>query len=162
MLQLPIVWLVTWGFIHVDILAWKQLNGHNWCTALKASIQWKSLLFSWVSVCVCSISPCLPGWTVDSYQWASFSGFYLWPGLVRPVATYASLSGPSPQRACGLSSAADTNRIRDDILPGWRGLSWSKWDGVSKDAKLQRVPSKPLLYNCASKACWTHLNVHMH
>lgn len=34
-------------------------------------------------------------------------------------ATDASLSGPSPpQGACGFSSAADTNRIRDDILPG--------------------------------------------
>lgn len=39
-------------------------------------------------------------------------------GSVCRVAADASLVGPSPHGACGFSSAADTNRIRDDILPG--------------------------------------------
>lgn len=60
----------------------------------------------------------------------------------RPLfATDASLSGPSPLHgACGFSSAADTNRIRDDILPGWRGLSWSNWDGSRRDAGMEEAP----------------------
>ena len=49
----------------------------------------------------------------------------------------ASLMGPSPQGACGFSSAADTNRIRDDILPGWRGLSWSNWDGGQRGYRVR-------------------------
>lgn len=61
---------------------------------------------------------------------------------LRPLfATDASLSGPlPPQGACGFSSAADTNRIRDDILPGWRGLSWSNWDGSRRDAGTEEAP----------------------
>lgn len=66
------------------------------------------------SVCVSTLSPHVSyGLQLDYYQRATLTSVQS-----APFATDASHSGPLPQGACGFSSAADTNRIRDDILPG--------------------------------------------
>lgn len=97
---------------------------------------------AWFPLHVSAASPpCVPGWIEVRLLPGGFTPVFCpapalaWPALLQP--TDASLSGPSPQGACGFSSAADTNRIRDDILPGWRGLSWSNWDGGRRHTGLE-------------------------
>lgn len=88
-----------------------------------------------------SLLSCIISTFACGLQLGFYHGAARWPLWPASLATDASLSGPSPpQGACGFSSAADTNRIRDDILPGWRGLSWSNWDGSRRDAGMEEAP----------------------
>lgn len=67
---------------------------------------------------VASAPQSLPWWIEFTAVYVQVSSCRSFPGLLCLVAADASLVGPSPHGARGFSSAADTNRIRDDILPG--------------------------------------------
>lgn len=100
--------------------------------------QFALMYFVCVRVCVCEDEAAVFWFPLGHVSAVDYQGpsplastpGLAWSPLLEP--TDASLSGPSPQGACGFSSAADTNRIRNDILPGWMGLSWSNWDGCRR------------------------------
>lgn len=60
----------------------------------------------------------LDGTSCGSGKRASSCPSFLGPQARPALLAVSQQMGPSPHRAGGFSSAADTNRIRDDILPG--------------------------------------------